>query len=129
MLIRRYEQVEPQLMSMPGARGVSIRVMVGRAEGAPTFAMRVFDVAPGGQTPRHAHNYEHEVIVLEGEGQVFSGNDAGTIRPIRAGDVLFVPANETHQFRNVSHTTLRFACMVPVTFDCGQGQCQATPGT
>lgn len=128
MIIRNREQVEPQDMDLPGSRGVNRRVMIGRDDGAPTFALRVFEVAPGGHTPRHSHNYEHQVMVIEGEGQVFGGLDGATIRPIRAGDVVFIAPNETHQFRNVGTQTLRFACIVPIAFDCGSGQCEPTPG-
>ncbi len=122
MLIRRAEQVPGTPMQMEGVKGVSMRLMVGRADGAPNFAMRHFTVEPGGHTPRHSHNYEHEVFVLEGEGRV---EENGQHHAIRAGDVLFVPPNVVHQFVNVSQTPLKFLCMVPVTFDCGT----PTPGS
>ncbi len=129
MLVRNPDEVAPLPMSMPGATGVTMRLMVGRGDGAPSFAMRLFEVAPGGHTPRHQHNYEHEVLVLEGQGQVAGGRDGSTIRPIKTGDVVFMPANETHQFRNTGPQKLRFMCMVPVQFDCGNGQCSPTPGS
>lgn len=116
-------------MDMPGAAGVTMRLMVGRDDGAPTFAMRIFEVQPGGHTPQHSHNYEHEVMILEGQGQVLGGLHGGTIRPVKAGDVVFVPPNETHQFRNPGTGVLRFVCLVPTRFDCGRGQCAATPGS
>lgn len=129
MLIKRAEQVQAQDMTLPGASGVKMRLMVGRADGAPTFAMRLFEVVPGGHTPLHQHNYEHEVLVLGGQGQVVGGLDGSTIRPVKAGDVIYMPANEKHQFRAGGEEPLRFMCMVPVRFDCGNGTCQATPGS
>lgn len=129
MLIRHQQDVPAAEVRMPGAQGVRMRLMVGREDGAPHFAMRLFEVEPEGCTPCHSHNYEHEVMVLEGSGQVASGPDGSTFRPIKAGDVLYIPANETHQFRNVADKPLRFLCMVPVQFDCGNGQCQPTPGS
>ncbi|MCC7145892.1 MAG: cupin domain-containing protein [Phycisphaeraceae bacterium] len=128
MFIRHSQQVPPQAMTLPGARGVAMRLLVGRADGAPTFGMRLFEVEPGGCTPFHQHNYEHEILVLEGAGQVFGGLDGSTIRPIQAGDVVFMPPNEKHQFRNVSTQPLKFLCLIPVSFDCGNGTCQPTPG-
>ena len=128
MLIRRSEQVEPRTMDMAGASRVSMRLMVGRDDGAPNFAMRLFEVEPGGHTPLHQHNYEHEVIVLEGRGVACGGNGGQTTRPVQAGDVVFVPANETHQFRNNGTQPLKFMCMIPTTFDCG-ATCQPTPGS
>ncbi len=138
MLIKRAEQVEATTVTMPGASGVRMRLMLGREDGAANFAMRIFEVEPGGHTPLHKHNYEHEVLVLEGRGQVVGGRDGSTIRPISAGDILLMPANETHQFRNPetnghngggsTGAALRFVCLVPSTFDCTSG-CQQTPGS
>lgn len=125
MIIRKQSDVSPQTMTMPGAEKVQMRLMVGREDGAPTFSMRVFDVEPGGQTPHHQHNYEHEILILEGQGVAVSDQ---TPHPVQPGDVLFVPANELHQFRNTGDQTFRFMCMVPTQFDCGDGACQPTPG-
>ena len=76
----------------------------------PTFAMREFEVAPGGYTPRHSHDYEHEVFVLEGDGVVFEGNEQ---HKFKAGDVIFVEPNEVHQFRNAGQSPMRFLCLIP----------------
>ena len=109
-------------MNMDGVKGVTMRMMVGRADSAPNFAIRHFTVEPGGHTPHHSHNYEHEVYIVEGEGQV---EDNGEMHGIRAGDVLFVPHNAVHQFKNTGRQPLKFLCMVPVSFDCGK----PTPGS
>ena len=114
-------------MEMAGASSVSMRLMVGRADGAENFAMRLFEVGPGGHTPEHSHNYEHEVMVLAGRGEVVDGDSANR-RPIAGGDVLFIPANHVHQFRNTESEPLKFLCLVPTRFDCG-GTCEPTPGS
>lgn len=129
MIVRHPDHIQPQVMDMPGAKGVRMRIMVGRTDGAPNFAMRLFEVEPGGHTPLHRHNYEHEIMILDGNGQVTGGIDGSTIRPLKSGDVVFMPANETHQFRNTGKTPMRFICLVPVSFDCGGGQCSPTPGS
>lgn len=109
-------------MQMAGVNGVTMRMMVGRADGAPNFAMRHFTVEPGGQTPHHSHDYEHEVFVVEGSARV---EQDGQFKDIRAGDALFVAPNTVHQFVNTGTTPFKFLCMVPVTFDCGK----PTPGS
>lgn len=134
MLIRDLDQVESKNMTMPGAEKVTMRLMVGRGDGAPNFAMRCFDVEPGGCTPLHQHNYEHEILIIQGEGKVAQEVDGGSdqeveYKPIKAGDVLLVQPNELHQFRNDSDSTLRFMCMVPTQFDCGGGSVSDTPGS
>jgi quercetin dioxygenase-like cupin family protein len=117
MLIRNIDEVARKPVEMDGVSGASMAVMVGRADGAPNFALRQFRIEAGGHTPRHHHDYEHEVFVVEGGGEVLL---EGEFRPIRAGDVIFVPAMQEHQFRASTGSALRFLCLVPVTRDCGE---------
>ena len=70
MKVQHYQQVSSEPVEMEGAHGCTVRWLLGPRDGAPNFAMRQFDVAVGGYTPRHHHPYEHEVFVLEGEGVV-----------------------------------------------------------
>ncbi|MGE0756154.1 MAG: cupin domain-containing protein, partial [Pirellulaceae bacterium] len=95
---------------MPGAQGCQVRWLLGAADGAPTFAMRQFEVAPGGFTPLHRHPYEHEVYVLEGEGVVLEGDRE---HPLVPGVVVLVKPDEVHQFRNVGPHPLKFLCLIP----------------
>lgn len=117
MLIRNIDDVERTPVDMPGVKDATMAVMVGRADSAPNFAMRQFEVAPGGNTPRHSHDYEHEVFVVSGTGTVFLD---GVDQNVRAGDVIYVPADEEHQFRATGPDPLRFLCMVPMSRDCGE---------
>jgi quercetin dioxygenase-like cupin family protein len=122
MLIRRPDSMPGEPMETSGVKDVSMRMLVGRGDGAPNFSMRHFTVEPGGHTPRHSHNYEHECYILEGEAQV---EYEGETHAVRAGDVLFIEPNHTHQFVNRGNAPLRFLCLVPTSFDCGK----PTPGS
>jgi quercetin dioxygenase-like cupin family protein len=95
---------------MEGSRGCHVRSLLDERDGTPNFSMRQFEVAPGGYTPRHSHPYEHEVFVLEGEGEVYEGDRP---RSLRAGDVVLVKPDEVHQFRNTGAAALKFLCLVP----------------
>jgi len=110
MLTRNYEEVRQDDVEMEGAEGVKIRWLITKEDGAPNFAMREFEVAPGGHTPYHAHDWEHEVYVLSGEG-VASGPDGG--RELAPGTVVLVPPNEEHNFKNTGAAPLGFLCLVP----------------
>jgi quercetin dioxygenase-like cupin family protein len=110
MKVSHYEQVAKSPVTMEGAVGCQVRWLVDEAQGAPNFAMRQFEVAPGGYTPKHSHPYEHEVFVLEGAGVVLEGDAE---HPLAAGDFVLVTPNEVHQFRNTGSTPLKFLCMVP----------------
>ena len=110
MKVNSYEKVAEKVVEMPGASGCTVRWLVSEADGAPNFAMRRFEIAPGGYTPRHSHPYEHEVYVLEGDGVVYEGDQQ---HAITAGDVIFVTPGDVHQFRNTGQVPMTFLCLVP----------------
>jgi quercetin dioxygenase-like cupin family protein len=126
-LIRNLDQAPLKPVDMAGVKGVQMAVMVGRDDGAPNFALRQFRVEPGGHSPRHSHDYEHEVYIVSGSGTVLLN---GQEQPIKAGDVVYVPADQEHQFRAADSRGdqpggLQFLCLVPVTRNCGD----PTPGS
>ena len=108
MLIRDYRDVPAQ--EIPGLPGVTVRWAISTPEGAPNFAMRIFEVQPGYASPLHSHDWEHEIFVLAGSGVANNGHEE---TPIAAGSTIFVPPNATHQFRNTGESVLRFLCMIP----------------
>ncbi len=103
--------VEPQEVVEQGAADVTVRWLISRPEGAPTFAMRLFELAPGGHTPQHEHAWEHEVYIVEGQAEVRSPNGPTALA---AGDAVLVLPNEPHQFRNTGGRKARFLCMIPL---------------
>ena len=112
MKVTSYSSVEQNVVDMPGSSGCHVRWLIGKPDEEPNFAMREFQVEPGGHTPRHQHPYEHEVYVVEGQGIIYEGD---VRHPISAGDVIFVRPNEVHQFRNESDQPFRFLCLIPNT--------------
>lgn len=104
----------PMPISVEGAEGVSKSGLITKSDGAPTFAMRHFRLEPGGKTPWHAHDWEHVVYVLEGEGTL--ATESGET-PFAAGDSLLVEPDETHNFVNHGSGPLRFLCIVPLRGD------------
>jgi len=107
MLVRNREQVES--VTFPDAKGVEMRPMITANEGAPHFALRVFNLDPGGYTPHHTHAWEHEVYIISGTGTVLGQEGE---RPLRAGDAVLLAANETHQFR-AGAQGMQMICCVP----------------
>ncbi len=110
MKIKQYGEVAATLFNSDIAKGVAARVVLGKADGAPNFCMRVFEIAPGGHTPLHSHAWEHEMFIHAGEGEVY-GN--GQWHPLRAGKVVLIPGNEDHQLRNPGQEPLVVVCLVP----------------
>ena len=111
-------QSHPQSeVTMPGASGAKMRMLVGPEDGAPNFHMRHFEIAPGGNTPHHSHDYEHEILILAGRG--IAKSEKGD-RPFQTGDVIFVPPNERHQFVNTGAEPCAFICLVPAQQVCAR---------
>lgn len=110
MKLINYSSVPPTHFNNEAAKEVAGRVVAGKADGAVNFCMRVFEIAPGGHTPKHAHAWEHEIFVHAGTGEVY-GN--GQWNPIEKGNVIFMPPDEEHQIRNTGKELLVFACLVP----------------
>jgi quercetin dioxygenase-like cupin family protein len=110
MIVRDYKEVRQDDVDAEGASGVKIRWIFSKKDGAPHFAMREFELAPGGQTPFHDHDWEHEVFILEGEGVVASAEGEHELRP---GTAVLVAPGEDHNFKNTGTGPLRFLCLVP----------------
>lgn len=105
-----YTDVDEEEIPAP-AEGVKVRWLITEETGAPNFAMRQFTVEAGGSTPLHAHPWEHEAYILEGSGTIRGGDD---VEALEAGDAVFVPPDELHQFRNTGDGELRFLCLIPL---------------
>ncbi|MGQ9538401.1 MAG: cupin domain-containing protein [Candidatus Bathycorpusculaceae bacterium] len=110
MKVFHYDEVNAEEAKEEGASKLKVRWLITKDMGAPNFAMRLFEMKPGGHSPLHSHPWEHEVFILEGEGVVVGVE--GETR-FRAGDVVFVLPNEKHQFRNDGDKTVKFLCLVP----------------
>jgi len=103
-------KIKLENMEEPGAEGIKIRWLIKEDDGAPNFAMRLFELQPGGYSPLHSHGWEHEVYILEGNCKVTC---EGQERNASAGYVVFIPPNAKHQFANQGRSTLKFLCLVP----------------
>ncbi len=115
MLVKHYCDVAPTTYD-GGRSGVTMREMITAADGAPTFAMRIFDLAAGATTPYHHHAWEHEVFIVNGSGCVRSEHGD---RPFAAGDTVFIGSNEPHCF--VAATPVQFVCVIPTPNVCEAG--------
>lgn len=110
MKIINFKNMEAREVKEAGAVGVTIRWLISANDGAPNFAMRLFEVRPDGCTPYHQHKWEHETFILEGKGNLVLEDK--TV-PLNKGDAVYVPGEENHQFKNASTENLVFLCMVP----------------
>jgi quercetin dioxygenase-like cupin family protein len=106
-----YTDVKLELPDEKDIKNVMIRWLISSKDGAENFAMRLFEIKPGGYTPLHQHEWEHEVFILDGEGVIKDKNDE---KPLKKGDSLFIPSMEWHQFLNNEKSLLKFLCLIPI---------------
>jgi quercetin dioxygenase-like cupin family protein len=106
MYVKDYREVPSE---PGGSDGLSVRWVINASQGATNFAMRVFELEPGKETPLHKHDNEHEAYVLAGVGEIETGDGA---IDLREGSALFIPAQESHRFRNTGDDTLRFVDVI-----------------
>lgn len=114
MKVKPIEAHEQTAVTREGARGVRMRTLIGPQDQAPSFHMRHFSIEPGGHTPYHKHDYEHQVLILRGVGVIKS--EAGD-QPFKKDDVIFVPAGQIHQFLNTGDLPCEFICSIPAVQD------------
>jgi quercetin dioxygenase-like cupin family protein len=93
-----------------GTKGVTFRQLLAKNVDAPNFYLRLFEVEPGGNTPRHSHAWEHEVFVVSGLGKIVLENSESALSE---GDAVLVHPNEIHQFVNDSPSLMRMICVIP----------------
>ncbi len=101
--------------------GVTMRILCGPDEQAPTFVMRHFEFEPGAAMPYHKHPWEHEFFVLEGKGHIRT--EKGD-KPIKQGDAAVVLPDEMHSVVNANDGIMRIICLIPLV----DGKMPVTPG-
>ena len=110
MYVVNYKERELIDVEFAGSQKTTVRWLIGRQNGAKTYAMRIFEIAPGGIVPLHEHPEEHEIFVLNGEAKML-GDFEGTAKK---EDVVFIPSNEPHGYDNTKGTEIfRFIWVSP----------------
>ena len=110
MKLGHYSEIKLEKVTIEGAKGAKIRWLVSQDDTAPNFAMRLFEIEEGGFTPFHNHEWEHEVFIVEGEGELVLQGDQ---KAFSQGHFIYVEPMRFHQFRNTGKSTMKFLCMVP----------------
>ncbi len=115
MIIRSLDDVPATTVAMEGAAGALKQLVLGSADGVPSFSFRVFTIAPGGHTPYHRHRSEHLNYIIAGRGVLIDGE--GDEHPLQAGDFALILPDEMHQYRNTGDEPLQLICAVPKQYE------------
>jgi len=110
-MVKKISEIVQEEVREDFVKGTKIQWLVTKKDGAPTFAMRRFVVAPGGEINLHQHPWEHEVYIISGKGVVLGEKED---IPVEKDSFAYVPPNEKHGFKNTSKTeNFVFLCMIP----------------
>ncbi len=110
MIIKKNADVPAHKMEGDQIKNVDKKVLIGPDDGSEKIIMRKFIVYPGGETPHHIHEHEHVVKIEKGKGLVVDGNRKEI--NISAGQSLFIPGGEKHQFKNPYKESFEFLCII-----------------
>ena len=110
MIVAHKKEIEKKVVTHPEAKDATMQVLISPAEGWEGHVMRVFEVAPGGFTPRHDHPWPHINYIIRGTATLFL---KGEEHPLSAGSYAFIPAGSRHQFQNTGNEPFEFICIVP----------------
>jgi len=111
LYITHVDKVEKKPVDFKGAKDAYIQWLVDPSAGAKNFAMRMFTIKPGGEIPKHSHWYEHEIFVLKGKGVIGAGDKE---YEVSEGNVIYVPPNIPHWYRNTGSEDWVFICVIPL---------------
>jgi quercetin dioxygenase-like cupin family protein len=94
-----WEGIEIEPYQGGGASEGSCRhVIIGPTDGAHNFAMRYFEIPPGGQSSFEDHLHDQGVMIMKGRARVLLGWEIHEVGP---GDVIYIPQQEQHQFESI----------------------------
>lgn len=86
------------------------QVLIGHAEGAHNFEIRCFTIPPRGFSSLDSHAHDHGVMIMQGRARVMLGDQ---FQEVEAGDVIYIPPFERHQFENLTDEPFSFLCVIP----------------
>jgi quercetin dioxygenase-like cupin family protein len=90
-----------------GLVGDTYTILLTGKDTAGRYCLIDMYVPPGGGPPPHRHDFEESFTVLEGE---IEATFRGVNSTIRTGQVVNIPANAPHQFKNQSKQPARLLC-------------------
>jgi len=110
MMVSHEKEKELVAMTIEGAAGAGLKVLIGPNEGWNDYVMRKVELEPFGHSPEHAHPWPHINYILEGKGTILLD---GKEIPAEKGTIAYIPPNAKHQFLNVQNGPFHFICIVP----------------
>lgn len=100
---RNVESIASEKVGIQGARGLGVRPLINKPDGAQAFSMSVLELEPAGYTPEHSHEREEQLFVISGKGELKTAEGSSVLQ---AEDSVFFPSHEVHQVLNSGDSPL-----------------------
>lgn len=111
MIIKKLDNIEKEDVTMANSTKTTIQWLITKNDGAERFTMRRFDIEPGGSIGLHEHPEDHEIYVLQGNGTLI--DEEGNEKKVEKNDIIYVPPDERHGYRNDGNKPFSFICVIP----------------
>jgi quercetin dioxygenase-like cupin family protein len=112
MLIKNYSEVPEETPSLENTKECTLRWLISEKDHALHYAMRLFEIRPGGSIPVHSHeDTEHEIFVIKGSALLNNGKQQTLVEQ---GDAIFIKPGEKHGFINSTNESFKFICVIPI---------------
>ena len=112
MLIKHSRDIPEQISSLKGTKNCTLRWLINEKDGAAHYAMRLFELKPGGSIPVHFHeDTEHEIYIVAGTAILDTGKEQVSVVK---GDAIFIKPGDKHSFTNSSDSIFQFICVIPI---------------
>jgi quercetin dioxygenase-like cupin family protein len=90
----------------------------------PSVSMGVYVLAAGSADPQSPHTEDEVYYVARGEATIMVGDEE---RPVRAGSIVYVPANVPHRFLTIRENLEVLVFFAPAEYTLGQPGPGTTP--
>lgn len=109
MILKKRQELIKKILNDAQAKNITFYPAITALDGAPNFAMRLFEIGAEGHTPFHTHDWEHEVYITDGSGFLVEENKR---TEIKKSDFIYISPNEKHQFL-AGKNGMKMICVVP----------------
>ncbi len=90
------------------------RVIIKNSDSADPFSIRIFEIKKGGTTPWYFFEWDHEIFIHSGIGEILLNNEW---IPVTEGYVIYVDKFEEHQVKNRGNAPLIIVSRIPSDTD------------
>jgi quercetin dioxygenase-like cupin family protein len=112
MFINEVDDLKYDSVTQKGVKDTYIQWLLNKDNcNVRNFAMRIFKVKPSGKIGLHSHDWEHEIFILSGKGEIGTSKKSFKVKENTA---IYIEPNVEHWYNNIGNNDLIFLCLIPI---------------